>query len=149
MSISSSSHSVPRTSQIHGVPRLVRSGLMAGACALVVVEMYAAIARGLGVYFRAGFPGASTVQTITPASFATGILVATFWGTIVAAVIARKAKRPARTFTAVAVGATLISLITPLAATGASPTTKLTLVGAHLLAGTVMTLILRRGLTCA
>jgi hypothetical protein len=140
---------LPAERPVHRTPRIVRSGLVAGAVALVSVEAYAAVARAAGVDFKAGFPGAHAAQAITPASFATGILIATLWGTIIAAAIARYARRPVRTFTRVALGATAISLVTPLDATGASVSTKLTLIGAHLLAAGVMTLIVRRGIACS
>jgi hypothetical protein len=77
----------------------------------------------------------------------TGIVIATFWGTVLAVILTRYARRPARTFTIIAAAATALSLITPLDAFGASPSTKLTLAGGHLIVATIMTTILRHGLS--
>ncbi|MBV9804774.1 MAG: hypothetical protein JO130_16350 [Solirubrobacterales bacterium] len=148
MSIASAAHSPASTRPGRvATQRVVVHGVVAGAIALTVIEAYAALAKTAGVPLRAGLPDTHTASLITAGSFATGILVAAFWGTVVALVLARNAVRPVRTFTRVAVTATALSLITPLAAFGASLSTKLTLVAAHLIAATIMTTVLRRGIS--
>ncbi|MGH2865879.1 MAG: DUF6069 family protein [Solirubrobacteraceae bacterium] len=114
--------------------------------ALIVIEAYAALAKSAGVPLKAGVPGAHTTSTVTAASFATGILIATLWGTVIAVILARRASRPARMFTIIAVAATALSLITPLDAFGASLATKLTLAAGHLIVASIMTTTLRRGI---
>jgi hypothetical protein len=125
---------------------LLRAGLTAGGAALIAIEAYGALARTLGVPLRAGFPGAHTAQPITSGSLALGVLIATFWGTILAAALAHRATRPARTFTVIAIAFTAISLITPLDAASASTNTRLTLALGHLLVAGIMTTILRSAL---
>jgi hypothetical protein len=127
--------------------RLVsRCGLLAAAAGLIMIESYGALARAAGIPLRAGFPGAHTAQPITVASLALGVAIAAFWGTLLAAVLARRATRPARTFTTIAIAVTLTSLITPLDAAGAAASTKLTLATGHLLVAGIMTPILRSSL---
>lgn len=125
---------------------VLQAGLRAGAVALVVVLAYALIIRAAGVPMKAGLPGAKTAQSVTLASFAVGIVLAAFWGTVIAALLSRYARKPRRTFTVVAVTATAISLITPLAAVGAAAETKVTLALAHILAASTMIPLLARGI---
>jgi hypothetical protein len=99
------------------------------------------------IQLKAGLPGTHTAALVTAGSFATGIVIATFWGTVLAIILTRYARRPARTFTVVAAAATALSLITPLDAFGASLGTKLTLAGGHLIVASIMTTILRRGIS--
>jgi hypothetical protein len=68
---------------------------------------------------------------------------------VLCVILARGASSPARTFTMIAVVATALSLITPLDAFGASLGTKLTLAGGHLIVASIMTAILRGGISRA
>lgn len=125
---------------------VLRGGLSAATAALIAIEAYGALARTAGVPLRAGFPGADSAQPVTAASLALGVLLAAFWGTILAKVLAHRASRPARTFTATAVMFTAVSLLTPLDAAHATASTRLTLAVGHLLVASIMTPILRSGL---
>jgi hypothetical protein len=117
--------------------------------ALPVIEAYAALVKAAGIPLKAGLPGTHTAALVTAGSFASGIVIATFWGTVLAVILARYASRPARTFPVVAAAATALSLITPLDAFGASLNTKLTLAVGHLIVASIMTTILRRGISRA
>jgi hypothetical protein len=97
--------------------------------ALPVIEAYAALAKAAGIPLKAGLPRTHTAALVTAGSFATGIVIATFWGAVLAVILTRYARRPARTFAVVAVAATALSLTTPLVAFGASLNAKLTLAG--------------------
>lgn len=149
MSIASVAHAPSSTSSRGGTRRVLRGGILAGALALPVIEAYAALAKAAGIPLRAGLPGAHTAPAVTAGSFATGIVIATFWGTVLAVILARYASRPARTFTIVAVAATALSLFTPLDAFGASLSTKLTLAAGHLIVASIMTSVLSRGISRA
>jgi hypothetical protein len=128
------------------IPQLVRAALTAGAAALIAIELYAVLIRAAGVPMRAGLPGAQAASPVTLGSFALGIVLATFWGTIIAALIARYAQRPRRAFQRVALLITAVSLATPLDAIGAATSTKVTLAGAHLLAAGIMIPVLGHGI---
>ncbi len=137
---SSSTSSRPSTQNV------LRHGVLAGVVALPVIEVYAALTKAAGIPLKAGLPGAHTASPVTAGSFAVGIVIATFWGTVLCVILARHASRPTRTFTIIAVAATALSLITPLDAFGASLSTKVTLAAAHLIVASIITTILRRGL---
>ena len=147
MSITSTAHTPSSTSSRSGTRRVLRHGALAGVVALPVIEAYAALAKAAGIPLKAGLPETHTAALVTAGSFATGIVIATFWGTVLAIILARYASRPARTFTIISVAATELSLITPLDAFGASLSTKLVLAGAHLIVASSMTTILRRGIS--
>jgi hypothetical protein len=127
-----------------GSRHVVLAGAVGGLTATVAVEAYAAIARTAGVPMRAGAPGAHIASAVTPASFAVGILVCTFWGTVLALLIAKLAGRPVHTFVRTAILLAALSLISPLTAAHAAPSTRLFLVGAHLLASAIVIPILAR-----
>ena len=149
MSIAATAHTQSSTSSRSGTRRVLRHGALAGVVALPAIETYAALAKAAGIQLKAGLPGTHTAALVTAGSFATGIVIATFWGTLLAIILTRYASRPARTFTTIAIAATALSLITPLDAFGASPSTKVTLAGGHLIVASIMTTILRRGISRA
>lgn len=149
MSIASTAHAPSSTSSRGGTRRVLRHGALAGVLALPVIEAYAALVKAAGIPLKAGLPGTHTAALVTAGSFASGIVIATFWGTVLAVILARYASRPARTFPVVAAAATALSLITPLDAFGASLNTKLTLAVGHLIVASIMTTILRRGISRA
>ena len=147
MSITSAAPARSSTSTRPITQNVLRHGVLAGVVALPVIEVYAALAKAAGVPFKAGLPGAHTAAPVTAGSFALGIVIATLWGTVLCVILARHASRPARIFTIIAVAAAALSLITPLGAFGASLSTRLTLAVGHLIVATIMTPILRHGLS--
>jgi hypothetical protein len=118
--------------------RIALAGAAGAIAAIAVVEVYAAIGRAAGISMRAGAPGAHTALPVTPGSFAIGILICTFWGTVLAVVVAKVAPRPARAFTTIAILLTAASLVSPLAASHAADSTRLFLACAHLLSATII-----------
>jgi hypothetical protein len=131
-----------------GVPfrRLLRVGLSAAVAGLAVVEAYAAIVKAAGVPMSAGFLGATHTQPVTAGSFATGVLVCTFWGTVLTTVLRRVSRRPRRAFVLASCTLAALSLVVPLRAGATVTSTKLTLVGAHLIVALVVIPILARAL---
>jgi hypothetical protein len=124
--------------QVTSVGALAIAGVKAAIIGLVSVEVYAVVLRAAGVWLRAGVIGARAAHPVSYGSIAAAVLLGAFWGSIAAAVVARKARHPQRAFAVIAAAAVALSLVFPLAA-GATPTgVKLALTSAHLLAAAVM-----------
>jgi hypothetical protein len=115
-----------------------RAGSTAGLVGAAVLYAYGAVADALRVPMRAGEPGAHAARAITPASFAVGVLICTFWGTLLAIVIDRRAAHPARTWIRTATALVALSLVFPLAASHAAESTRLTLAAAHMIAASII-----------
>jgi MFS-type transporter involved in bile tolerance (Atg22 family) len=84
---------------------------------------------------RAGEPGASHAQAITPVSFAVGAIFCTVLGTILAMILAA---RPARAFLRTTLVLVAVSLAFPLAAGHTAVATRLTLALGHLIAAAIV-----------
>jgi hypothetical protein len=123
-----------------------RVGAIAGATAAVVLYAYGSAASALSVPMKAGQIGARAAATITPGNFAMGTLICSFWGTVLAVLLARWAARPARTFLYSTIALTLVSLVSPLGAAHTAAATKVTLVLAHLLAAAIVIPVLTQRL---
>jgi heme A synthase len=121
-------------------------GVLAGLTGAATLGLYGVLAQAAGVPMRAASPGAAPTQPITPGTFAMGVLVCTFWGTVLAVVLARRATRPRRTWTRVSTTLVAISLLFPLAAGQTAMSTKLTLVVGHLIAAVIVIPLLARRL---
>jgi Family of unknown function (DUF6069) len=128
------------------VRRVWRGAVIAAAAATAAVESYAAAARALGVPMKAGFLGAAAASPLTAASFATGVLVCTFWGAVLAMILAKKAAQPARWFVTITAALTAVSLAVPIGAGATTSATKVTLAVAHVLAAGIVIPILARHL---
>jgi Family of unknown function (DUF6069) len=128
------------------VRRVWRGAVIAAAAATAAAELYAAAVRAAGVPMKAGFLGAATASPLTAASFATGVLVCTFWGAVLATILAKKTAQPARTFVTVAAALTAVSLVVPAGAGATAPATKVALAAAHILAAGIVIPILARHL---
>ena len=126
--------------------RVWRGAVIAAATATAAIEIYAAAARALGAPMKAGFLGAVAASPLTAASFATGVLVCTFWGAILATILARKAAQPARTFVRITAGLTAVSLAVPAEAGATATATKVTLAAAHILVASIVIPVLTRHL---
>jgi hypothetical protein len=125
-----------------GVGRVWRGAVIAAVTATAAAELYAAVIRAVGVPMRAGFLGAATASPLTASSFATGVVVCTLWGAVLATILAKKAARPARTFLAITVVLTVVSLMVPAGAAATSPATKVALAAAHILVAGIVIPIL-------
>lgn len=140
-----STHQTNRTSRPSS--RRVLAGCAAGAAAGAAVLLgYGALAVAVHGPMHAGDPGASHAVPITAASFAIGVLFSSFLGTILAVVLARWAKRPARTFLRAAVALGALSLVAPLAASHTTEATRLILAGGHVVAAAVVIPVILRAL---
>jgi hypothetical protein len=119
----------------------------AGLAAAVATEVYGLAARAGGVPMEAGGIGASTAGPINVGMFAVGTLTSTFWGTILAVLLARWARRPARTYLWSTLALTALSLAGPLGAGDTATSTKVMLAAAHLVAAGIVIPIVARRLT--
>lgn len=126
--------------------RIVLGGAAGWIAATAVVELYAAVGRAAGIPMRAGAPGAHTALPVTPGSFAIGILICTFWGTVLAVAVGKLARRPVRVFTTITILLTAASLFSPLAASDTAGSTRLFLACAHLLSAAIVISMLARRL---
>jgi hypothetical protein len=121
--------------------------LAAALIASIATEAYGLVARVAGVPMAAGTPGAHATQPIYVGMFAMGVMICTFWGTVLALLLARFAKQPARTYVRTTVALTILSLADPLAAGGGTAiSTRLTLAGGHLVAAAIIIPIVTRRL---
>jgi hypothetical protein len=111
-----------------------------------VVEAYAAPVKAAGVPTSAGFLGATHAQPVTAGSFVTGVLVCTFWGTLLTVALGKHSRRPRPVFVLVSCTLAALSLAVPSGAGATSTSTKLTLVGAHVIVALVVIPILARAL---
>lgn len=126
--------------------RVWRGAVIAAATATAAIEICAAAAHALGVPMKAGFLGVATASPLTAASFAMGVLICTFWGAVLATILARKAAHPARTFVGITAGLTIVSLVVPAGAGATATATKVTLASAHILVASIVIPVLTRHL---
>lgn len=122
-----------------------RVGVLAGVAAAIVTELFALGARAIKVPMEAGAPGADAAAPIPIGGFAVGTLMWSIVGIVLAVVLARRAKRPARTFVVTTVVLTVLSLAGPALAVDTTTATKVVLALSHLVAAAVVipTLALR------
>jgi Family of unknown function (DUF6069) len=114
------------------------AGAAAALAAAIVLYGYGALARALSVPMRAGEPGASHAQAITPVSFAIGAIFCTVLGTILAMILVARAAGPARAFVRTTLVLVAVSLAFPLAAGHTAVATRLTLALGHLIAAAIV-----------
>jgi heme A synthase len=126
-----------------------RTGALAGSAAAIATTLYGVAARAADIPMSAGAMGSKTAQPITVGSFAMGTLICTFWGTVLAAILARRARHPAQTFATTAVVLTVLSLASPLGAGHTAVSTKAMLAIAHVLAAAIVIPTLTRRLAHA
>jgi uncharacterized protein DUF6069 len=108
-----------------------KSGLAAGLTASVATTATAAVAHAAGVSLVVGG------QAIPLPGFAQVTIVATMVGTLLAAVFARRAARPQRTFVVTTIALTLASFVPDLLA-DAHVSTRLTLALTHVVAAAIV-----------
>ena len=117
----------PRTT----VRSVWKTGLAAGLTASVATTATAAVAHAAGVSLVVGG------QAIPLPGFAQVTIVATMVGTLLAAVFARRAARPQRTFVVTTIALTLLSFVPDLLA-DAHVSTRLTLALTHVVAAAIV-----------
>lgn len=113
-------------------------GALAGIAGAIVTEALALGARAQGIPMDAGAPGASPATPIPLGAFALSTLLAAAAGTILAVILARVAKRPARIFVITTVVLTVLSLSTPVLAADTVTSTKVLLELSHLVGAAVV-----------
>jgi len=113
-------------------------GVLAAVAGAIVTELFALGARVIGVPMEAGSLGADTAAPIPLGGFAMGTLMWSVVGIVLAVVLARWAKRPARTFVVTTVVLTVLSLAGPVMAVDTATATKVVLALSHLVAAAVV-----------
>lgn len=118
----------------------------AAVLAAAVTELYGLAARATGIPMAAGVIGAAEAGPITPGMFAMGTLICAFWGTILAVVLARYARRADRAYLWATVALTAVSLASPLFAGDTATSTKLMLAVGHIIAASIIIPVVTRRL---
>jgi hypothetical protein len=108
-----------------------RTGLVAGATAAVATTAYAASVHAAGVSF------VISGKAIPAPGFGEVTFVAALIGTAIAAILARRAARPLRTFLVTTLALTLVSFVPDVTA-DAHLATKVALVLSHVLAAAIV-----------
>ncbi|SCL41829.1 hypothetical protein GA0074692_6518 [Micromonospora pallida] len=121
-------------------------GVLAALVGAVVAEAFTLVARGAGVPMAAAGVWEEKAQKIGVGAVAQSVVLWSIGGIVLAVVLARWAKRPARTFVVACVGFTLLSLAGPGLAQDTAVSTQLVLGATHLLAAAVIVPILARRL---
>ncbi|MFC0548744.1 DUF6069 family protein [Kutzneria chonburiensis] len=113
--------------------------------AAVVTELYGLLLPLVGIPMLVGNILEGVPSPITVGMFAMGCAFAGFWGTILAVLIARFARRPARTYVVTTSILVAVSLLSPL--TGVGPlSTRIALCVAHLIAAAIVIPVVARRL---
>ncbi|MEU4681154.1 DUF6069 family protein [Micromonospora sp. NPDC023737] len=137
---------VPSTDVLATRPVWLVSAL-AGLAAAIATELYGLAARAVGLPMEAGNIGASVSGPITIGMFAMGTAVAVFWGTVLAVLLARHSRRPARAYLWTTVALTAVSMAGPVLAGATVTSTKLMLALAHILAAAIVIPVVTRRLS--
>ncbi|MFD3441063.1 DUF6069 family protein [Streptomyces sp. NPDC058685] len=115
-----------------------RAGVVAAVAGAITTEAFATLARLAGVPLEAANPGADAAAAIPPLGFAFGVLFWSVVGIVLAVVLARFAKRPARTFAVTTATMTVLSLAPPFMAPHTALSTQIVLALSHLVAAAVI-----------
>lgn len=141
---------VPTTSTVPTRSRttisVTAAGLRAAVAGGALLYGYGLALAATPLTLRAGDPWAAAAEPVTAANFALGVVLCTFWGTVLAVVLALTARHPARTFARTALALTAVSLLAPAFAVDTHVATKLALAAGHVLAAAVVVPILTRSL---
>ncbi|MFF8012487.1 DUF6069 family protein [Streptomyces sp. NPDC007929] len=122
-------------------------GILATLAGAVVTEGFALVARAAGVPMEAAGPGATEAAEIPVGGFFGGVLFWSVAGIVLAVVLARWAKQPARTFTVTTVVLTALSLAGPAVAPHTAGSTRIVLAVSHVVAAAVIVPLLARRLS--
>ena len=117
---------------------ITRVGLTASLAAAAGAELFVLAARAIDVPMRAADPGAAAAKTIPVGGVAMAVLMNAAVGLVVAVVLARWAKAPARTFAVVAGTYAALSLLGPAFAAHTELATKVVLTITHVIAAVVI-----------
>lgn len=115
-----------------------RIGALAAIVAALATTAVAVLAKALGVPLMAAPQTADAAQAIPMSGFAMGTLLSTAIGTVLAVVLARRAKRPAQWFVAITAVLTVVSFAGPITTGYATTATRLVLELTHVLAAAIV-----------
>ncbi|MGP3970486.1 DUF6069 family protein [Streptomyces sp. 6N223] len=121
-------------------------GVLATLAGAVVTEAFGLAARGVGVPMEAASPGEKEAAEIPVGGFAGGVLFWAVAGIVLAVVLARWGKRPARTFFVTTVALTALSLAGPVVAPHTAVSTQVVLALSHIVAAAVIIPVVTRRL---
>ncbi|MEV6167082.1 DUF6069 family protein [Streptomyces sp. NPDC051954] len=121
-------------------------GVLAVLAGAVVTEAFSLVCRAAGVPMAAASPGAKEAAEIPVGGFAGGVIFWSVAGVVLAVALARWAGRPARTFTAITVALTALSLAGPAVAPHTATSTQIVLSVSHVVAAAVIIPLLARRL---
>ncbi|WP_455353863.1 DUF6069 family protein [Streptomyces sp. SYSU K217416] len=142
--MTATAHTTPRAARTFSIRSVVTGrpvwqvGVLAAVTGAVVTEVFALGARAVGVPMDAASPGAPEAQPIPVLGFAGGVLFWSVVGIVLAVALSRWARRPARTFVAVTVALTALSLVGPFIAPHTAASTQVVLALSHLVAAAVI-----------
>ncbi|MFD5739750.1 DUF6069 family protein [Streptomyces massasporeus] len=122
-------------------------GILATLAGAVVTEAFALVTRAAGVPMEAASPGATEAAEIPVGGFFGGVVFWSVAGIVLAVVLARWAKHPARTFTVTTVALTALSLVGPAVAPHTAVSTQIVLAASHVVAAVVVVPLLARRLS--
>lgn len=122
-------------------------GILATLAGAVVTEAFALVTRAAGVPMEAASPGATEAAEIPVGGFFGGVVFWSVAGIVLAVVLARWAKQPARTFTVTTVALTALSLVGPAVAPHTAVSTQIVLAASHVVAAAVVVPLLARRLS--
>jgi amino acid transporter len=113
-------------------------GALAGVAAAVATTIVALIAKAVDVPLEARSMGQDSAEDIALYFFPINTLFWTLIGTVIAVIMARRAKDPARTFVITTIVLTVLSLGSPAMAQDATTATKVSLAMAHIVAAAIV-----------
>lgn len=127
---------------------LWRVGVVAALLAAAATEVYTAVLRAAGLDLAIGNIGgtAKDVVTIGPGACAITVAMCVTAGLLVAAGLNRWAKRPAHTFQVTAYVLTVLSFVPDIFAGATATSSKITLMGAHVIAAAIVIPLVTRGM---
>jgi hypothetical protein len=125
-----------------------RTGALAAGLAAVATEVYTAVIRAAGVHLAIGNIGgtAKDVVKIGPGACTIMVAICVAAGLVLATTLNRWAKRAARTFRVTAVALTALSFAPDILAGATATSSKLVLMGAHVIAAAIVIPVVGRQL---
>jgi hypothetical protein len=123
-----------------------RVGAVAAVAAAIATELFVVVAKALDIPMETAGWTTEPAQEIPAGGFAMMTVLWTAVGTVLAVVLARRAKQPARTFVVTTVVLTVLSLVSPLTANDTTTATIVVLCLSHVVAAAVVIPALARRL---
>jgi hypothetical protein len=128
--------SAPAARRLRQAP-VWRVGVAAALTAAAATALWAALASAAGVPMAAGNPGATHADAIGPLTFVVATCIDTTLGILLAIVLARRARRPARAFLLIAIPLAVLTLVQPVFAGATAASTKVVLCVAHVIVAAI------------